>query len=138
MVATAVLIELHLRRSCPCPAPTFELADASLPAWWNSPRARALTHIYAFDPAFPGKDIGPGHPRAAEPGFDVLGGIARGLNRSPAWRVLISFQPPRVWAFKGLRDARLAERVTGMSMRVSCEQKTAFVYVREAGAVLEA
>ena len=120
------------------PAPTFEQADASVPAFWATPLARSLTHVYAFDPAFPGKDIGPAHPRAAEPGFDVLGGIARGLNSAGAWQVLLSFQPPRVWAAKGLRDARLVERVTGMSMRVSGEQKTAYVYRRVEGAVLTA
>ena len=119
------------------PEPTFEQADASLPKYWKTARARSFTHVYAFDPAFPGKSIAPGHPRAREPGFDVLGGIAAGLNHAAAWQVLMSFQPPRVWAAKGLRHARLAERVTGMSMRVSGEQKTAYVYVREEGARLE-
>ena len=118
------------------PPPSFELADASLPAYWRTPRARGFTHVYAFDPAFPGARIGPEHPRAREPGFDVLGGIAAGLNAAGAWRVLLSFQPPRVWALKGLRDARLAERVTGMTMRVSGECKTAYVYLREKGAKL--
>ena len=66
----------------------------------------------------------------------MLGGVAAGLNKAGAWRVLLSFQPPQVWARKGLRHARLAERVTGMQMRVSGEAKTAYVYVREEGARL--
>ena len=62
------------------------------------------------------------------PGAVVLGGIARGLN-TIQWQVLISFQPPDVWQRKGLVSFKLVHKVTGMAMRVSGEEKTAFVYV---------
>ena len=62
------------------------------------------------------------------PGVDVLGGIARGLN-TIQWQVLIFFQPPDVWQRKGLVSFKLVHKVTGMAMRDSGEEKTAFVYV---------
>jgi SAM-dependent methyltransferase len=114
------------------PPPSFCLADASLKKFWIE-NMNKFTHIYAFDPAFPGKDLLP--PSADGPsiddGIDVLGGIASGLNSSTSWKVLISFQPPRVWQRKGLLNARCVQRVTQMHMRVSGESKTCFVYLRD-------
>jgi hypothetical protein len=91
-----------------------------------------FTHIYAFDPAFPGKDLlPPGAGGPIDDGVDVLGGIARGLNLSSSWKVFISFQPPRVWQRKGLQNARCVQRITQMSMRVSNERKTCYVYLKD-------
>jgi len=113
------------------PPPSFCLADASMMRFWTE-NLNKFSHIYAFDPAFPGKDLlPPGADGPVDDGIDVLGGIARGLNSSSSWKVFISFQPPRVWQRKGLRNAKCVQRVTNMAMRVSYEQKTCFVYLKD-------
>jgi hypothetical protein len=113
------------------PPPSFCLADASMTQFWTE-NLNKFTHIYAFDPAFPGKDLlPPGAGGPIDDGVDVLGGIARGLNLSSSWKVFISFQPPRVWQRKGLQNARCVQRITQMSMRVSNERKTCYVYLKD-------
>ena len=111
------------------PLPCFIRADAAKGAFWTAYRNR-FTHVYAFDPAFPGKDWHP-EDRERPEGEDVLLGIARGLNSCDSWQVFMSFQPPHVWSFKGLKHARLVERIQSMHMRVSHESKTAYVYLRD-------